>query len=99
MMARHARSIDVSEVRDFRRLIEEVWTSRDSVVLTRDDEELVVLKPVSPTDTRRRRQPKSRADRDAFESAAGSWHAFDAERFLEQNRESRDLSYRRSVDF
>lgn len=56
-VVRARKSIDVSQVPELLRLLEEVQDSGQECVLTRNDEQLAVLTPVKPTGPRR--SPKS----------------------------------------
>jgi hypothetical protein len=77
-------------------LFNRVVRERISIVVEKDGEALVVLKPVRPKVKRRRK--KSAAAHKAFLSAAGSWKDIvDTDKFLADNRASRDISTRPHV--
>jgi len=95
-MAGESKYIDISHMPELLRLAEEVRTSGEPRVLTRDRQDLAVLIPVK---SRRIRRPKTPADYEAFRSAAGGWKGLiDTETFIEENYESRRLSSRPPVE-
>lgn len=55
-MARDRKSIDVSQVPELLRLVQEAHDSGQECVLTRDNEEIAVLTPVAPRQSRRPRK-------------------------------------------
>lgn len=78
-------------------LVNRVATERISIVVEKDGEELAVLRPARTKAKRRRK--KSAAARKAFLSAAGSWKDIvDTDKFLRDNRASRDISTRPHVE-
>ncbi len=74
-MQREQKHIDISNVPELIRIVEEMLATRQPRILSRDDEDVAVLMPVAasapegPT-----QQEKSEADYEAFLSAAGSWN-------------------------
>ena len=77
-------------------LFNRVVRERISIVVEKDGEALVVLKPVRPKVKRRRK--KSAAAHKAFLAAAGSWKDIDTDKFLADNQASRDISTRPHVE-
>jgi hypothetical protein len=69
-MTREAIPIDVSAMPELARIAEDVASTRTPRVLTRGDEEIAVLYPVSP---RRRRGAKPVTDEDIEAALAASW--------------------------
>ena len=65
-------SIDVATSPELRRIVEEIRSSRESIVLRLEDEDVAVLLPL-PTPTRSPRRVLTQAEIDAVMSAAGSW--------------------------
>jgi hypothetical protein len=88
-MARESKHIDVTHIPELLRLAEEVHASREPRVLTRDREELAVLRPVK---RRRAQAAKTQADYDAFISSFGSWRDVDTEALKREIREARGSS-------
>lgn len=76
--------------------VNRVVRERIVIVVEKDGEPIAVLKPVRATTKRRRR--KSAAARKAFLAAAGSWKDIDTDKFLRDNRESRNISTRPHVE-
>lgn len=77
-------------------LFNRVVRERISIVVEKDGEALVVLKPVRPKTKRPRK--KSAAAKKAFLAAAGSWKDIDTDKFLVNNRASRNISTRPPVE-
>jgi hypothetical protein len=98
-MARGLRSVDISNSPELLRLVEEVESSGESVVLRRANKDVAVLSS-SPRPLRPRgKLARTKADHDAFLSSAGGWKGLiDAEKFLADNYESRARSTRPHVD-
>lgn len=98
-MNRAIKQIDISDFPDLMRLAEEVRTSKEPRMLTRDHEMLAVLMPVEkPTRKRRVPRPKTRADYAAFRTAAGGWKGLVDEETMEQIIESRSVSTRPPIE-
>ena len=96
-MARELQAIDITHLPELVRLAEEVQTTKTPRVLRRNNEDIAVVVPLAG----RRRvtsRPRTKADVDAFLSAAGSWRdLIDPEEFKEQVALSRS-SDRAPVD-
>lgn len=97
-MAKELRPMDISDLPDLVRLVEEVRTSNEPRLLRRSDEDLAVLAPVTAGREHRGARRKTKADEEAFLASAGSWKDFDAEGFKRYVRERRDASSRPSVE-
>ncbi len=72
-MARALRPIDISNVPELLRLVEEVRRTDEARVLRRDDEDVAILMPAKPGSKRKPRAAKTPADLEAFRSAFGAW--------------------------
>src|SRR6187402_350039 len=70
-MVRELAPIDIREVPELARLVDEVRAAGKPRRIVRDDEEIAVLLPAPRR--RRRRDPPTEADLAAFRAAAGSW--------------------------
>lgn len=82
------KPIDISNIPELLRLAEEVHATNEARLLRRDDEDLAVVRPV--VSKRRAKRRSTKADREAFLSAAGSWKGLiDAEAFKAEIRASR----------
>ena len=75
-MSKAIRLTEISKIRstaELIRLAEEVKASNESRVLTRDGEKLVEVRSVTPSPSRSPKRVKTKADYEAFHSAAGGW--------------------------
>jgi hypothetical protein len=77
-------------------VFESVAHEGEVVIVEIDEGELVVLKPVDPRKSLRRR--KREADHKAFLASAGGWKDVDVDHFLADNYKSRDMATRPSID-
>ena len=75
---------------DLARIFDRVISEGTSVVIEKEDGELVEVKPV--TSTKLGKRTKTKEDYEAFLSSAGSWADVDVDSFLKDNYESRKLS-------
>ena len=75
-------------------IFERVVGGNETIVVRSAEGKLALIKPMSSV----RRKPKAGREADPFLAAAGSWHDFDVDTFLRNNRESRDLSARPHVE-
>jgi hypothetical protein len=82
--------IDIRQIPELARLVDEVRTARKSRRIVRDGEELALLVPIRPI-TRRRKAVTS-ADDAAFLASAGSWQDVDTGTLLTDIAESRRSS-------
>ena len=97
---KHLKSIDIGNVPELLRIVEEMRKSEEPRVLRRDSEDLAILTPVKPP---RRRARKASADevarsKDGILKAAGGWKDIvDAEAFKAYIYERRRTSSRPPV--
>ena len=97
-MAKELRRTDISNIPELLSIAEEVRRTNEPRVLKRDSEDVAILTPIKKTtDKRRRTRSKTKADYDAFRSAAGSWADVDTDKFIEDIYESRRRSSRPPV--
>lgn len=88
MAREHLKPMDISNIPELLRLAEEVHATNEPRVLRRDDEDLVEVRPI--VSKHRTKRTPTKADREAFLSAAGSWKGLiDAEAFKAEIRASR----------
>lgn len=90
--------IDISNMPEVKRLVEEAHQAREPVVLQNDDE---VVAEIVPIDARSKRPVRKRTQegREAFLSAAGSWKGLvDADQLIADIYESRNMSIKPPVD-
>ena len=97
-MACAIEAIDIESKPDVVRLMDEIGTTGDPVILRLEGKEIAVLTPLEPARDYPWREP-TEEDREAFRSAAGSWKgSIDVERFVKANYESRRRSSRPPVN-
>jgi hypothetical protein len=97
-VARALKSIEVGDSPDLLRVAEEVRATGELRLLSRGEQQLAVVAPVSAGMGRRKRE-RSEADRQAFLASLGSWkNLIDADAFVEANYESRRRSSRPPVE-
>lgn len=92
-MAEQPKPIDISDVPDVLRMVEEVRRAGEPRVLQRDGEDLAVVVPLRREEKPRGSKPTSE-DIEAFRSAAGGWADVDTDTLIENIYESRRLSTR-----
>ena len=97
-MARAITALDIDGKPDVVRLVDEIGTTGNPVVLRLKGKDIAVLTPLDPARDYPWREPTAE-DREAFRSAAGSWKGnVDVDRFVRANYESRRRSSRRPVN-
>ncbi len=90
-MGRTARTIEISNMPELLRIVEEVRTSKTPRVLSRKKKPLAILRPLESTPKNARRR-KSKADEKAFLSSAGGWRDLvDTEKLKEDIDASRRI--------
>ncbi len=97
-MPKELKRIDISNVPDLLRIAEEVRRSREPRLLGRDSEDLAIVAPVTSSPKRRMPRAKTKADYEAFLSAAGSWKDVDTDKLVRDIYESRRRSSRPPVE-
>ena len=98
-MQKEIEHIDISNVPELLRIAEEVQTTRQPRILTRDSEDVAVLMPVTPSLQRQAKRERTKADYEAFLSAAGSWKGLvDPDKLIADIYESRRLSSKPPVE-
>ena len=78
-MARKLKRIDISDIPELLSIVEEVRNSGEARVLGRNGEDLAVIRPVEPALRPRLRRARTKADYEAFRSAAGGWKDLDTD--------------------
>jgi hypothetical protein len=97
-MAEHAPSIDISDMPDLLRVVEEVRASHKPRELTRDGETLAVLSPARGRRSSRQSRKPTAEQLASFRAAAGSWADVDTDRLIEDIYETRRRSIRPPVE-
>jgi hypothetical protein len=88
--------IDISKFPDLLRIAEEVQTTKKARILKRDHEPIALLTPVETAATSRKKREKTKADYEAFRSAAGGWNDVDTDMLLTNIYEDRRQTNNRS---
>ncbi len=83
-MSTNLTSIDISTLKpsDLLRIVEEVATTKTPRELKRDSKTVAILMPPEVKATSRKTNAKTKADYEAFRSAAGGWKDVDTDRLL-----------------
>lgn len=97
-VARALRAIDISNMPELLRLVEEVRETEEPRVLRRDSEDVAILMPTKPSSKRKSKAAKTKADYEAFRAAAGGWKDVDTEKLIEDIYADRRVSNRPPVD-
>ncbi len=97
-MAKELRRIDISGIPELLSLAEDVRRTNEPRVLRRDSEDVAMLIPLGTTSRRRRVVGKTRADYEAFRSAAGGWKDVDTDRLIANIYADRRISNRPPVE-
>jgi hypothetical protein len=98
LMTKNLIPIDIRSLPDLLRLAEEVKATKTARVLKKADEPVAILMPVGTASKPKKKRAKTRADYEAFLSAAGSWNDVDVEKFKKDISESRRLGSRPAVE-
>lgn len=97
-MIKELKPIDITNVPELLSLAEEVHRTNEPRLLRRESEDLAILMPVKPAPRRRRRWAKTRADYEAFRSAAGGWKDVDTDKLIEDIYADRRISDRPPIE-
>jgi hypothetical protein len=94
-MSRELPTVDIGDVPELIRLVEEVRASKKPRILRRNAEALALLSPIGARRPVGARRTRTKADYEAFRSAFGSWKGLlEGDEFLAANAESRRRSSR-----
>src|SRR5947199_9181243 len=87
-MTQHATPIDISHNPELLRIVEEVETTKIPRELKRENKTVAVIMPAKKVPPKKKRE-KTKADYEAFLSAAGGWKDVDTETLLKHIYEDR----------
>lgn len=90
----HPTPIDITTNPELLRIAEEVAATKTPCELKRDNTTVAVITPVPPTRKAKKRREKTKADYEAFKSAAGGWKDIDVEKFKADIYANRKISTR-----
>ena len=97
-MEKRLKGIDVSCVPELLGVAEEVRNTGEPRLLRKDGEDLAIVVPVKPASRRLARRPRTKADYEAFRSAAGGWKDVDTDRLISDIYADRRVSNRPAVE-
>lgn len=89
--------IDISKLPELVRIAEEVRDSKESCLLRRDGEDIAVVMPIPPV-SNGLGLTKTKAEYEAFRSAAGGWSDVDTDKLIADIYADREASDRPRVD-
>ena len=79
------------------RIAEEVETTKTPRELRRENKTVAVITPVTGARKAKKQKAKTKADYEAFKSAAGGWKDLDVEKFKADIYASRKISTRKPI--
>ena len=84
LMSTNLTSIDITTLTpsDLFRIVEEVKITKTPRILKRDQEPVAMLMPVGTAGKSKKRRELTKANYEAFRSAAGGWRDVDTDRLL-----------------
>jgi hypothetical protein len=94
-MVRDLKQVDISNIPDLLRIVEEMVASNEPRVLRRQNEDVAILMPARK---RRTRHVGTQADYEAFRSAAGGWKDVDTDKLIADIYADRALSDRPAIE-
>ena len=92
----HTTPIDITTMPDLARIVEEVEATKKPRELRRENRVVAVIAPAKSTPANKKRG-KTKADYEAFKSAAGGWKEIDTDKLIENIYASRRRSNRPPV--
>ena len=97
-MQKHHTPIDISNMPELVRLVEELKTTNTPRLLKKDSKDVALLIPVDSAAKSKRKAGKTQADFEAFKSSAGGWKGLvDTEKLKRDIYESRKISTRSPI--
>ncbi len=85
----HPTPIDITNIPELVRIAEEVEATKTPRELVRENKPVALITPVTGAKKARKRKGKTKADYEAFLSAAGGWKDVDTETLLQHIYEDR----------
>ncbi len=92
-MKKELKAIEISNMPEVLRIVNEVRKTRTPRVLSRRKKPLAILRPIE----KKRKRTKSKDDYEAFLASAGGWADVDTDKLIEDIYESRRISSRPPV--
>ncbi len=98
-MTEELSPIDISDMPELLRIVEEVRRTAKPRLLRRDSEDMAILMPTKPPSKRKPGRAKTKPDYEAFLASAGSWKGnVDTDKLIADIYESRRRSSRPPVE-
>ena len=95
----HPIPIDISNIPELVRIAEEVEATKTPRELIRENKPVALITPMTGAKKIKKQKAKTKADYEAFKSAAGGWKDFvDTEKLKRDIYESRKISTRPPID-
>ncbi len=91
-MKKELKTIEISNMPEVLRIVDEVRKSKTPRILSRRRKALAVLRPLE--DKRKRAKSKAKKKFEAFLASAGSWKDVDTDKLIKDIYESRKISFR-----
>ncbi len=98
-MAKELKRIDIENVPELLRIVDEMRSTNEPRVLRRGSEDVAILLPARTARRRRATRSRTKADHEAFVASAGGWKGLiDADEFVAYIYERRRSYNRPSVE-
>ena len=95
----HPTPIDITNIPELVRIAEEVEATKTPRELVRENKPVALITPVTGAKKAKKQQAKTKADYEAFKSAAGGWKDLvDTEKLKRDIYESRKISTRPPIE-
>src|SRR5213080_923512 len=78
----HPTPIDISNMPELVRIAEEVEATKTPRELKRDNKPIALITPITQSKPQRKKRGKTKADYEAFKSAAGGWKDIDTDKLI-----------------
>src|SRR3989440_2442036 len=94
----HPTPIDITTMPELARIVEEVEATKKPCELRRENKPVALITPVTGAKKARKHRAKTKADYEAFKSAAGGWKDIDTDKLIANIYVSRRRSNRPPVE-
>jgi hypothetical protein len=94
----HPTPIDITNMPDLVKIAEEVEATKTPRELRRENKPVALITPVTGAKKAKKQQAKTKADYEAFKSAAGSWKDVDTDRLIKHIYEQRRRSNKPPIE-
>jgi hypothetical protein len=94
----HPTPIDITNIPELVRIAEEVEATKTPRELVQENKHVALITPVTGAKKAKKRKGKTKADYEAFKSAAGSWKDVDTDRLIKDIYEQRRRSNKPPIE-